>query len=48
MNSHEWYLNNSKEINKKLYEIEYTPHTLVADAAKEDMNVFDYIKLLLS
>ena len=47
MTARQYWEYHSSELISKLVEIGYDPHTLVEDAAKDDMDTFEYIMLLL-
>lgn len=44
----EWYEENKSSILPVLYELGYTPHSLVEDAIKDNMDVFEYVYILLN
>lgn len=48
MNYHHWYEENKSSILPILIELGYTPHSLVEDANKDNMDVFEFVYILLN
>lgn len=46
MNYRQYYEENKPEILRILYDLDYSPHSLVSEASKENMSVYEYIYIL--